>query len=56
MAEQGHAEAEKRAVPERAEAARESAGEELGTAPLHAVSPSFQGGRLDPGRLTSANI
>lgn len=55
MAEQGHAEAEKQTVPERAEHARESAGEELGTTPQHAA-PIFQGGRIDPGRLTSANI
>jgi hypothetical protein len=56
MVEPGHADAEKHATSERAERVRESASEDLAALPQRAMAPIFQGGRIDPGRLTPAAV
>ncbi len=56
MAESQHAEASKQAAPERVERTRELEGEEPAILVQRAVAPTFQGGRIDPRRLTPQAI
>jgi hypothetical protein len=56
MAESQQAEAARQPAPERVERSRELAGEEPASLLQRAVAPTFQGGRIDPRRLTPQAI
>ena len=56
MAESGRAEAEKQSSSERTERTRESSAEDSMALPQRPPALVFQGGRIDPGRLTPAAI
>jgi len=56
MAESQNAEATKQPAPERVERSRELGSEEPAVLLQRAVAPSFQGGRIDPRRLTPQAI
>jgi peptidoglycan hydrolase-like protein with peptidoglycan-binding domain len=56
MAEAGQAEAARQTPPDRVERAPDRIGDEQGALPQRAAATIFQGGRVDPSRLTSAGI
>jgi hypothetical protein len=56
MAEAGQAEAARQTPPDRVERAPDRIGDEQGALPQRVAATIFQGGRVDPSRLTSAGI